>query len=461
MKKFINLLIVPLLLAGCSLDIPYDNQFSDPDAITTPVTGRELLASAYSALPNPGYDLALMTDDFVPTYWASRNPSVANQYNWQPSALHDLAETLWPGYYSVIVTLNSLIERLPEIAINTEADRIAVNNLCAEAYTLKAYCYYQLLRLFASDPTEHPEADGIILKDKVIMETLPRSTVADCIAEIRRLLNDALQIGNSQASASWITEDATRLLLSEVELYAGNYKNAAEIASALVDKRGYDCFAPSVYRTLWDGSSCEERIFMFDDPEKSQSYYVGIVYDAVTGDYYSLDPSLASSYGEADCRTEWTVVPFYSQSLGNQSFFGKYNLLRREKRGITFINKMRLSHAVFVAAEAWCLDGNNQSKAIEIINRFLLQRGASEIDTDLTGDALLKEILVQKQKEFVGEGERYFDIKHYRRLLGASIASRIPQADDYRWLWPLPKEEYLYNDQAEQNPGWPKVTFNE
>lgn len=461
MKQFILLLITPILLAGCSLDIPYDNQFSDPDAITTPTTGRELLASAYNTLPNPGYDLALLTDDFTPTYWASRNPSLSNQYNWQPSALHDLAESLWPSYYSVIVTVNTLIERIPAIAITSDSDRAAVANLKAEAYTLKAYCYFQLLRLFASDPAEGLDADGIILKDKVIMETLPRSSVGDCIAEIRRLLNEALAEGSTISSPSWLTADATRLLLSEVELYAGNYEKAAEIASALVDSRGYECFGPSVYRTLWDGTSCDERIFMFDAPDQAQSYYVGIVYDAVTGDYYSLEPTLAASFSETDCRTEWTVVPFYSQSLGSQSFIGKYNLLRREKRGITFINKMRLSNALFVAAEAWCQDGKNSSKAVEAVNRFLSERGAATIDSSLTGDALLLEILKQKRKEFVGEGERYFDIKHYRSLLAPMLASRIPGADDYRWLWPLPKEEYLYNEYAEQNPGWPKVTFSE
>lgn len=459
MRTFVCLFLAAILLTGCSLNIPYDNQFSDPDAITTPVSGRELLSSAYSDLPNPGFDLAMLTDDFTPTYWASRNSSLSNQYNWQPSALHDLSQSIWSEYYSVIVSVNALLERLPDIAVVGDADIKAVECLKAEAYTLKAYCYFQLLRLFASDPLEGLDADGIILKDKVAMETNPRSSIRDCIAEIRRLLSAALEIDNAQTSASWITPDATRLLSAEVEIYAGEYVKAAEIASKIVDRHGYDCFRPDVYRTLWDGASCQERIFMFDQPDKAQSYYVGIVYDAVTGDYYSLNPTLASSYGEDDCRREWTVVPFYSLSLGDQSFIGKYNLLRREKRGISFINKMRLSHALFVAVEAWCLDGNS-AKAVSALNRFLKARGADEIDVTLSGTELLNVILEQKQKEFAGEGERYFDIKRYRAML-SSLPNRIPAAGDYRWLWPLPKEEYLYNDNAEQNPGWPKVTFSE
>lgn len=461
MRKIISIFAACMLLTGCSLSIPYDNQFSDPDAITTPTAGRELLSSAYSNLPNPGFDLAMLTDDFSPTYWASQNASLSNQYNWQPSALHDLSQSIWSQYYSVIVAVNTLLERVPDIDVSSEGDREAVEGLVAEAYTLKAYCYFQLLRLFAADPADGLDADGIILKDNVVMETKPRSSVGECLSEIRRLLEEALATSNTQTSPSWITRDATSLLLAEVELYSGSYDRAAAMASEIVDRRGYDCFSPNVYRMIWDGQTCDERIFIYDQPDKAQSYYVGIVYDSVTGDYYSLSPSLASSFGQGDCRREWTVVPFFSLSLGDQSFIGKYNLLRREKRGISFINIMRLSHALFVAAEAWALDGRNEGKAIEAVNRFLAERGAEGIDETLSGDALIKEILEQKRKEFVGEGDRYFDLKHFRKLLGGLLPTRIPASGDYRWLWPLPKEEYLYNDKAEQNPGWPKVTFSE
>ena len=67
-----------LLLTGCSLDIPYENQFSDPDAISTTSTARELLATAYSQLPNLEYDLSILSDDFEPTYWARTNPTLLN-----------------------------------------------------------------------------------------------------------------------------------------------------------------------------------------------------------------------------------------------------------------------------------------------------------------------------------------------------------------------------------------------
>ena len=42
--------ILILSCTACSLNIPYENQYSDPDAITTVTAARELLASAYDAI---------------------------------------------------------------------------------------------------------------------------------------------------------------------------------------------------------------------------------------------------------------------------------------------------------------------------------------------------------------------------------------------------------------------------
>ena len=43
--------VVGFLMGGCSLNIPLEDQFSDPDAITDVLSARSLLASAYEGLP--------------------------------------------------------------------------------------------------------------------------------------------------------------------------------------------------------------------------------------------------------------------------------------------------------------------------------------------------------------------------------------------------------------------------
>lgn len=82
MKTVICYFLSVFCCTACSLDIPYENQFSDPDAITTPHTARELLATAYNSLPNPDFELAVLGDDFVPTYLINRNANLNNLYKW-------------------------------------------------------------------------------------------------------------------------------------------------------------------------------------------------------------------------------------------------------------------------------------------------------------------------------------------------------------------------------------------
>lgn len=452
-------------LSGCSLDVPYENQFSDPDAISTPGAARELLAYAYSNLPNLEFDLSVLSDDFSPTYWA-RTTTTINTYNWQPQALQDLTITAWPQYYAVISTINALQERLPAVTVKGPAEQRLVDEIRAEALTLKAYCYFQLLRLYGPDYADSPDADAIVLKDKVAMESLPRSSVSATVSAIRGLLAEAMRVENrTMGGTHWLTLNAARYLAAEVELYAGKYADAARYASLVIDAVGLDALAPAVYAGLWGSETCAERIFTYGNVKTAESFYISLVYDRDAGDYYAVNGTLAASYADGDCRKEWSVYPVTTSTLGYQPYLGKYNALRKQQQTISLINKLRLSGACFILAQAYCLDGQNGDKAVDMLNDYLTRRGAAPVDDSLRGDRLLKAILTEKQKEFVGEGERYFDLKHYRNSVlsdwtVSQPAERRISATDYRWNWPIPREEYLYNDQMSQNPGWPKNSYN-
>ena len=47
MKWRMFICAICFLIGGCSLNIPLEDQFSDPDAITDVLSARSLLASAY------------------------------------------------------------------------------------------------------------------------------------------------------------------------------------------------------------------------------------------------------------------------------------------------------------------------------------------------------------------------------------------------------------------------------
>lgn len=455
--RLISISVLTGMIHACSLDIPYENQFSDPDAVNTPRAARELLSTAYSQLPHPEFELSVLSDDFTPTSWIKKNSDLENLYKWEPQPILDLGSSLWQKYYGVIATLNALSERLPAIPVSSEDARREIEQITAEAKVLKAYCYFDLLRLFAPDYRDGKEEPGILLKDKLELEFLPRTSVENCVTAIRQLLQEAASAMKQTDVCYWLSHTACLYLQAELELYAGNYAQAARLAGQVMEEKGgTESLSASAYANLWSNNQSDERIFSYYSSTTASSFYIDIVYDTSSGDYLALNETLVSSYTEDDIRKEYTVLPFQT-IFRTAQYMGKYNRMRKEKQEITYINKLRTAGACFLLAEASCLDGENEERAVGIMNEYLARRGAAPLDDDLRGNALMRRILTEKWKEFAGEGQRYFDLKRYRRTLlstWATTAGKNVTADDYRWNFPIPKEEYLYNDNVTQNDGW-------
>ena len=459
-KQYLSVLATAIFCCACTLDIPYENQFSDPDAVATPEAARELLATAYNSLPNPEFDLSCLADDFETTYLISKNTSLANQYNWQPAALESLALTLWHGYYGVIASINALLERIPTVACATPEEEEALQIVESEAKVLKAACYFDLLRLFAPAYDEGGNQPGIVLKDRLEMELLARSPIDSCVTAIRNLLTASQQTVCQPEDCYWLGNSSAEYLLAELALYTGEYSEAARHAENLLDSYSDDVLSENSYAGLWSDGDCPERIFSL---YTTQSFYTAINYDREKGDYLTVNRAIVTQFDPNDLRyqasIQWFRMP--GQIIGDTTDvpnLGKYNRLNWEQTEIRYINKFRLSGAYLVLAEAYCRLGD--SRAATVLNDYLRQRRATLTATSLSRDDLLKRILEERHKEFIGEGTRYFDLKRCRKDLlqnWCSTSSRNINANDYRWTFPIPKEEYLYNEFMEQNDGWTKI----
>lgn len=133
------------------------------DAITTVTAARELLASAYDAIPKPEFSLSVLSDDFQPTFLINLNADLNNLYKWHPKPMEDLSNSLWEKYYSAIAIANTVLERIHYVSPISDSDKQELQCIVSEAKTLKAYCYFNLLRLLPH-LSGRSRKDGIILK---------------------------------------------------------------------------------------------------------------------------------------------------------------------------------------------------------------------------------------------------------------------------------------------------------
>ena len=451
-------------LYSCSLDIPYENQFSDPDAINTVTAARELLASAYSVWPTNEFELSVLSDDFKPTYLIDEDMSLNYLYKWQKAPIEELSNSLWTNYYQVIATVNTLLDRVDDVAIYSDEEKVLLAQIVCEAKTLKAYSYFNLLRLFAPIYADGEDKDGIVLKDHLELGFLKRSSIKECVSQIRTLLEECVRTDFKSSDPFWLSQCSAFYLLAEVELYAGRYGKAVEHAQKVIDMKGGEkALTETNYINLWTSNASEERIFSLSN---NKPYYGGINYDKVKGDYMTVNAEVVESYAPDDLRLIQTVYPFdmpgeISGTVEKVPYLGKYNRLNWTKKEVTLINKLRLSGAYFILAEGYCRDGKGDGKkAVQVLNEYLSQRKAQLVDDNMPVATVLKTILQEKRKEFVGEGERYFDLKRCRKDVLANwntIEDKQIEPDDFRWTFPIPKSEYLYNDNMTQNDGWPKI----
>ena len=90
--------------------------------------------------------------------------------------------------------------------------------IAAEAKTLKALCYFQLLKTFAPAYDLNPDAAGVILKNRFGIEDKQRSSIRDCVATIRALLDDAVQVDNTSKRNGWLSQTAVQYLQADLAL---------------------------------------------------------------------------------------------------------------------------------------------------------------------------------------------------------------------------------------------------
>lgn len=435
---------------SCSVDVPPPDLYSDPDAITTVEAARSLLTSCYLTYPHYEYEFSIIGNDFCLTSLSGKDVEQQNLYNWQDLAISKLASEVWLAYYNTIANCDVLLERLPQVADTGDGEKELI---AAETKTLKAMSYLQLLRVFAPPYAQGAEADGVILKSQVGLEFPARATLAVCADYIRRLLTEAAAVSHATTQNGWLSQTAAQYLLAELELYCGNYAEAARYATLVLEEAPADVMAARNYGRLWDVASYEGRIFAFNT---ATSYYAAVEFDAAEGDYFALNSALCLH--QDDARKGLNEYPMV---MGGEErvLLGKYN--RRNKLGqtISYINQFRYAGALFIAAEALARSGR-EGEARQLLNSYLTEMGARAAIAGGSGTALVEAVLLEKAKEFVGEGITWFDLKRTGASLprlsrwGASVAATIAPTD-YRWTFPIPSSEYKYNENVTQNEGWP------
>lgn len=449
------IILLTLAYAGCSLDQPIENEQTDPGAIASVLSANEALSTAYSDLPTEHFQLSILAEDFYPLGFANNDPALLRLYNYHAFDLMLYARELWESYYKCIMDVNVLLEREQQLrtTISDTDDLPLLDYVMGEARCLKALCYLDLLRLFATPYDDHSSTEGIILKNQTKMERLARSSKTETVEEIQKLLDESAELFRKShgvtpihgKSVAFCSERTVTAIRARLALYMGDYETVLSILPQAQD------LPTSMDAEAWATPGDRQSIFAL---ETANTFYNNAFDSSPIPDQikYAITKELACVSPDSRAESYTTYVD------PDEILPGKYCQARIQRKEIRRCHIIRPQELLFIRAEALARTGA-ESTAVSEINRYLTGLNATPIEQSSDSEALIKAILREKQREFVGENINFFDIKRTHqplrrwRLYGGRLSDTIAP-DDYRRTLPIPSSEYRTNKHLVQNKGW-------
>lgn len=411
--------------------VPTDEALDEPDEVAAAVRG------IYSALQSDGaYDRSLVvypdlfTDnlDFTGTFASDRE--FANRRVFPTNAA---LPGIWGAAYSGISRANNVLAAIPNV---TELDAGDATRFRGEALFLRALNYHNLVRWFGGVPlvTEPVRA----IDDDV---NVPRSTPAQVYALIRADLLEAITLLPATNVEQRANRFTARALLARVALEMGDYAQARDMATAVIQSGRYVLVED--FEALVRDENTAEMIFSVqytvNDPNALAFWFYTQSLDGRYG--FAPTDDLYDAY-DGDERRDATI------GVDGGDLYGrKY---RRVGTGEDNVPVLRLAEMYLIRAEANARLGADPQTVLDDVNEVRERADVAPLTVAGTPD-LLAAILEERRLEFAFEGHRFFDL---RRILGTEGAAAFLGVTPQQMVFPIPQRELDANTALTQNPGY-------
>lgn len=410
----------------------------------------------------------------------------------------DDAPSIWNVPYNVIRRANRIIEAVDNGAIADKDDYEAeVNSIYAQAKVVRALVHFDLVKIYGMPYTADNGASlGIpIVTTPLTIDALEgRKTVAEVYTQVVKDLTDAIDMNALPVSTKpgenqgYIDQWAAKALLSRIYLYMNNDKGAFDMAEDVIKNSPYQLWAMNQYAAAWDKSDANhtsEMIFELinsgsDDWADREG--IGYLYnedgyaDAIcTKSFVDMLSQDANDVRinvilpvQMKQNEDGTPSDMYKTYGDNRIFIDKFPMGSEGDMRLQNLPILRLSEMYLNAAEAAMKLGNT-SDAAYYLNELIQNRTTTSSQQVTASNVSLERILLERRKELVGEGQRFFDAMRNNETIvryedennkgwhySLNADSRKFDRTYFRALLPIPVSEVNANSvlREQQNPGY-------
>lgn len=427
MKK-INIFLIGLIVIGLSsckefLDVKPSNSGDSKTAIKTPADAAVMMNGLMRNMTSSDYygrNFMLYGDakggDFA-VYSQGRGQDAL--YTFNHAANSGSYSGFWSSLYYNILQANNLIESISKL----DAGTTAYNNVKGQALTARALMYFDLVRLYGKAYDDDKASFGVPNIITVLDGAAQplRATVEQNYTQILADLKAAAPLLAKGKSNGYLNYYGNLVLQARVYLNMKDYPNALKAAEEVINSKVYTLYTNAAWVDSWKGQFGSESIFelgIFPSEGDLTTGSLGF-YHRRKGDGAStvLGWFMASDYflnrlkqDATDVR--WGVMSFDEVSATHLGAIYKYSgsvaLAGDGKATSTAVNikVMRLSEVYLIAAEAALpTDADKAATYLNAIRKrspLLAPATAATVSVDM--------ILDERSKEFIGEGQRFFDM---------------------------------------------------
>jgi hypothetical protein len=351
---------------------------------------------------------------------------------------------MWTAMYATINAANNVIDRVPRIETFSSDEKR--RQLVAEAKFLRSLSYFHLVRGWGSVPLITTPTASTAPQALRVARTPAQEVYAQIIEDLGQAAED---LPTSYATLAATKGRATRwsslALLAKVNLYAGNYANAAQLAEQVITEGGFSMVTD--YATIWTVGNTTEAIFELQFDEQAQNTFVNNANPGSRQEFFASNLA-ASLFEPGDTRRPFTVNTITDTNGNEIHYVGKYRQFNPPTQNVPLI---RITEIMLIYAEASTRATNSIGmQAYDLLASVrqragLITRPISEFSTE----DFLVAIQDEKRLEMMFESETWFDLCRTSRALSVL---NVPNAD--RFVFPIPQLELDLNPALSQNNGY-------
>jgi len=490
MKKIIiTILFSAGLFASCTdLEVTPTSFVTEDKFFKTQDDAVASVTAVYASLSlDPGeqslfgrnlYFLTDMASDYAAAGVSATNPQVRALSSLTHDATSDRVQVAWRQIYNGINRANVSIDNIPKVTGNETVKTRLIN----EAKFIRGLLYFQAVRLWGGVPIVLHEPTSIQLESLKSR----RETVDAVYTQIISDLNaaEALPATYPTSDAGRATSGAAKAILAKVYLTRKDYPNAILKAREVINGGyGYalfESFQDIFTKTKKNG---KEHIFSVQfEPNQAGNGSSGSTFQSTSfigftatepADIISDVALFYDIYAAGDTRRDVS----YAKTLPIPGTANTYTFPKPIfKKYIDFTNLatpgnvainfpiIRYADILLSLAEAINEQGTPTPEAYELINQVRRRAFGKPITTpdasvDLSGltqTTFRTAIQEERKKEFVQEGQRWFDLVRWGTLVTeVKKVTAKNSVSERNNLYPIPQSERSIDPVGlPQNPGY-------